>query len=142
MDELDERKLGKLLRLKKLETPGKEYFDGFLAEFQRYQRAEVFRRASRWEPLLMWFREAFVWAPRRTLAIGGGCALVAALVTVGVLGGGSFKGGKNSVAAKANPAPDAQVRLVSDAGAAADEQSVPRYSTGRTPLTYDQTIAF
>ena len=143
MDELNDQKLQKLLKLKKLETPGKEYFDGFLEEFHRYQRAEMFRKASRWEPLHAWLREIFVWEPRRTLAVGGSFAAVAVLLTVGVInfGGNSMKQGQNSSVAKSNVIPNANVQLVSDTGAA-EHTPKPRYATGQATLSYDKAIAF
>jgi hypothetical protein len=140
MDELNGQKLQKLLKLKKLETPGKEYFDGFLEEFHRYQQAEILRRASRWEPLHAWFREMFVWAPRRTPAIVGCCAALVVMLTVAGLGGNLFKNGVSRQYAKTRVTPGANVQLVSDNGNA--EENSPRYSTGQTPLPYEKTIAF
>jgi hypothetical protein len=44
-------KLRKLLQLKKLETPGPAYFDAFLDEFHRYQRANILHQPS-WQERL------------------------------------------------------------------------------------------
>lgn len=42
----NETDLSKLIRLKKYEHPGDAYFEGFLEEFQRRQRAELLRRST------------------------------------------------------------------------------------------------
>jgi len=39
----DFSELQKLLRLKRLETPGKAYFDRFVDAFHQYQRQEILR---------------------------------------------------------------------------------------------------
>jgi len=143
MEKLNEQQLQKLLKLKKLETPGKEYFDGFLDEFHRYQRAELFRKASRWEPVRAWFREIFIWEPRYTLAISGSFAVLMLLLMVSLVNfdGNPLKGGRiYSHFAKANASQNPTVQLVSDTGTAGPQ--APRYSTGQTPLSYDKTIAF
>src|SRR2546430_2179441 len=41
---MDESEIQKLLRLKRYEQPDPRYFDSFLAEFRRRQRAEILRR--------------------------------------------------------------------------------------------------
>jgi hypothetical protein len=139
---LNEQKLQKLLKLKKLETPGKEYFDGFLDEFHRYQRAELFRKASRWEPLHAWLREIFIWEPRRSLAIGGSFAVVVVLLTLSLVNfeGNPIKDNRRASFAKTKVVPNANVQLVSDTENA--DASAPRYSTGQATLSYDKTIAF
>lgn len=45
---MEDQSLRHLLQLKKLETPGPEYFDLFLDEFHRYQRAERLTSPSVW----------------------------------------------------------------------------------------------
>jgi hypothetical protein len=136
MEALNEQKLQKLLKLKKLETPGKEYFDGFLDEFHRYQRAELFRKASRWEPVHAWLRETFTWKP---LAIGGSFAAVAVLLTLSLVNfkDNPAKNNRSASFAKTKMVPNANVQLVSDT-----EPPAPRYSTGQTTLSHDKTIAF
>jgi hypothetical protein len=42
----DENDIQKLLRLKRYEQPGEDYFNGFLHEFHRRQRAEMLRQPA------------------------------------------------------------------------------------------------
>jgi hypothetical protein len=135
---LNEQKLQKLLRLKKLETPGQDYFDGFLAEFHRYQQAQMLRQAAKWEPWRAWFREFLCREPYRTVASCGAVAVVTALLVIG-LGNFSRHSAKQSGFARTPAMP--KVRLVSDSGTT-EQPPAPRYSTGQTPLSYDKTIAF
>ncbi|MDR2462504.1 MAG: hypothetical protein LBD30_01840 [Verrucomicrobiales bacterium] len=133
---LNEQKLQQLLRLKKLETPGKAYFSGFLAEFHRYQRAEMFRKASHRESLRSWLREFLFAEPCRAFAVCGGMAAVVALCVIGALS--LFRDAADGdPAGYAKTGAASNVRLVSDS-----ERDAPRYSTGQTPLSYDKTIAF
>ena len=55
MDE--DQNLSKLLRLKRYEQPPPGYFDNFLREFQRRQRAEALRRPA-WS--ILWYRIASI----------------------------------------------------------------------------------
>lgn len=79
---MNEREIKKLLQLKKLETPGEEYFNNFLAEFQRYQRAELLTQSStsRWSRVLDRVGEWIFPVPRPVLAWGTALAACVAIM--------------------------------------------------------------
>lgn len=66
-----------LLRLKKHEQPPPEYFENFLAEFQRRQRAEILKRPV-WQ--LAWERLEAFFETGRAGAFGYAAATAAVLV--------------------------------------------------------------
>lgn len=56
----DSEDIQRLIRLKKYETPGDEYFRNFLEEFKEHQRSQMLQQSARGlllERLLMWFDE-------------------------------------------------------------------------------------
>ena len=58
MNELDE--VQRLIRLKRYETPGEDYFESFAERFKERQRSEMLRRSAHsllFERLSMWFEE-------------------------------------------------------------------------------------
>ncbi len=61
-------KLRRLLAIKRRERPPQSYFDGFLSEFHRRQRAEPIRRRGWWEQLSEFFRAEPLLAARYALA--------------------------------------------------------------------------
>ena len=79
---LDENDLQKLLRLKRYEQPGPEYFEKFLAEFQRRQRTEIVKQPLR--KLVMERVQSFL--QQVSLAsYGYAGATAAVLVTAGII---------------------------------------------------------
>lgn len=70
----DSEDLQRLIRLKRYETPGEAYFEGFLADFKERQRAELLRGSARGlllERIGVWFDEmggARRWVPAGALA--------------------------------------------------------------------------
>lgn len=79
MSEIKKRDIKELLQLKKLETPGKEYFDHFLTEFQRYQRTELLTEATHSRGILDRVGEWLFPIPRPALAWSTALALLAIL---------------------------------------------------------------
>jgi hypothetical protein len=71
--------LQKLLTLKRHETPGEHYFENFLDEFQRRQRAELLQRSAR-SLLLERVGTYFSGMTSRPLAQGAGVAFAAVAV--------------------------------------------------------------
>lgn len=74
----DSDEIQRLLRLKRYESPGDEYFQKFLEEFKDRQRAELLHRSARSllvERFSMWFSE---YNGSRWLVPAGAAALVSA----------------------------------------------------------------
>lgn len=149
----NEKQLQKLLQIKRMESPGKAYFDGFLDEFHRYQRTDLMvQKASLWSRVCGRVEDLFFFEPARawTLCSGAAAALV---VLVAVVASQMPEAGSASsvvvqsdvvvpqVAPQAAPVGRANVKLVSASSFERDFSS-PRYATGQTPLSYDSALAF
>jgi hypothetical protein len=77
MDQFDDNEIGKLLRLKKYEQPPPGYFEDFLHEFHRRQRAELLRQPA-WR---VWMQRAQEFMFQLNVpALSGGRAFAAAAV--------------------------------------------------------------
>ena len=75
----DSDEIQRLLRLKRYESPGEEYFQKFLEEFKDRQRAELLHRSARGllvERFSMWFSEYN--GSRWLIPAGAAAALVSA----------------------------------------------------------------
>jgi hypothetical protein len=75
---LDDEQLSRLLRLKRYETPGEEYFDNFLEEFHKRVGAESARVSARepvWERLRASVSGLFEQPAQGWSALAGGCAV-------------------------------------------------------------------
>jgi len=79
---LDENDLQKLLRLKRYEQPGPEYFENFLSEFQRRQRTEIVKQPLR---KLLVERVQTLFAQIRIASYGYATATAAVLVCAGFI---------------------------------------------------------
>ncbi len=76
----DSEDIQRLIRLKKYETPGDEYFETFLENFKDRQRGELLRQSARGllvERVSMWFDE--ISGPRWLVPVGASAAAAAAL---------------------------------------------------------------
>ena len=76
----DSEDIQRLIRLKKYETPGDEYFETFLEDFKDRQRSELLRQSARgllMERVSMWFDE--ISGPRWLVPAGVSTAAAAAL---------------------------------------------------------------
>ena len=157
----DDETIQKLLRLKKYEQPGPEYFENFLVEFHRRQRAELLRRPL-WR-IALDRAEAFFGAPSFA-PIGHLQYATAVFVVMAGLALLTFRGGdrpSDNLAAK-DPVPPSQlfaqrslppaaepvddfaqfdVRVQS---AARQSQAVatPRYVIDARPASYEPTFDF
>ncbi len=87
-EEDDHDEISRLLRLKRFEQPAPEYFDEFLREFQRRQRAQLLREPAwriAWDRLVAFFAQL---ASRGSFGYGLASAavlLVAAVVSFEIL---------------------------------------------------------
>lgn len=161
MNGKQEEKLQRLLKLKRHESPGQPYFDHFLAEFHRYQRADLLETPSKWKQWQEWkeyFRDLFVARPLRTLAYGSSFAAVAVLALAGLsssmvpAGEGLSLASDLSVralASSSNRYAEAteealrQIEVQPVALSAFDRDfNAPRFVTGERTLAYENTVAF
>lgn len=78
----DSEDIQRLIRLKKYETPGDEYFQTFMENFKDRQRGELLHRSARgllFERVTMWFDE--IHGPRWLVPVG---ATAAAAIAFGI----------------------------------------------------------
>ncbi len=131
----------KLIRLKRYEQPPEDYFDDFLLEFQRRQRAEMLQRPLwqiAWERANLWL-EGF-----RVPAIAYASILVAALGVAGIIVNSQSPapGGDIAAAVTAAPqiAPAAPNRPVAQVSSSA--KLPPSYILEKRPVSYDAPFSF
>ncbi len=124
--------ISKLLRLKRFEQPGPEYFEGFLRDFHRRQREEVLRPLWR---IALDRAGAFFGGDIHREIIGYGTAAAAAVVLfLGVVNFESVESGKQPVAAaSAEKSPDTRT---ASANMLRTEQ--PRYVIDTRPVSYHE----
>lgn len=139
----NEVNLQKLLKVKRLETPGDAYFNGFLTEFHRYQRADILKQSTLIERLQAKLEDLFLFQPTQAWAMGSSLAVVALLVTISLANFGGTTSSDNFAQGSVPAAslPTDNIRLISDSTFERDFTS-PRYVTGQTPLSYDSALAF
>lgn len=158
MNGKQEEKLQQLLKLKRHESPGQPYFDHFLAEFHRYQRADLLETPSKWQEWKEYFRDLLVARPARSLAYGSSFAAVAVLAVVGLssslvptgeglslasdLSVGALTSSSNRYAEATEEAlRHIEVQPVS-LSAFDRDFNAPRFVTGERTLAYENTVAF
>ncbi|MEM9399147.1 MAG: hypothetical protein AAF984_02975, partial [Verrucomicrobiota bacterium] len=151
-----EENLVKMLKLKRAETPGKEYFNHFLPEFHRYQRSLMVERPSLWKKFITECSELFT--PQQALAGSFACALI--LMAASLFYTGHQFAQSNQLLAQ-NPLIQQEVQPAApDAFAYANRQAqqaeiIPaslnrfdqdfkdsRYVTGPVAINYETQIAF
>jgi hypothetical protein len=163
MSETRQDDLKKLLQLKRLETPGNEYFDHFLDEFHRYQRSQILVRSSfrdRLMTVIENFTEAF--SPRfmagstafATLALAGFLfvtypqkhshqPLNIAYSQDVIMGKPASMAHAEVVAASLDyNNPVSQQPEIQRASLDEERVSSPRYITGENATPYETTLAF
>ncbi|MFH1066987.1 MAG: hypothetical protein V1746_03725 [bacterium] len=159
---MNQKNISDLLKLKKLESPGPEYFEHFLEEFHRYQRAEILAQPSErlWAFWLRWFD--WLSSVPRSVALCG--ATVASFAIAGVIlisqphgSGSSFAQGDRVLEgfspkrhqvinaavnyAYADPSRQ-QPELQRKVSVSEHDLSSPRYATGETVAPYETSLTF
>jgi hypothetical protein len=139
MSELSD--IQKLIRLKRYEQPPEGYFDDFLFDFQRRQRAEMLKRPLwqiAWERANLWL-ESF-----RVPAIAYASILVAAIGVTGVIvnsqNSAVSSAGLASAGAPVLVSPSAPVGQVAPASTSGN---IPHsYVLEKRPVSYDAPFSF
>lgn len=139
MSELSD--IQKLIRLKRYEQPPEGYFDDFLFEFQRRQRAEMLKRPL-WQ--IVWERANLWLESFRVPAIAYASILVAAIGVTGVIvNSQSNVVSSGSLASASGPvvlSPSAPVGQVAPASTAGN---IPHsYVLEKRPVSYDAPFSF
>ncbi len=148
---LDDNELQKLLRLKRYEQPSPEYFDKFLNEFHRRQRAEMLRRSAwriAWDRVTAFFSEQTV----GSFAYAAATALV--LIVAGITSLNIVTSHHEAVIAQAQPVsaqpfglntrvhlPDFN-ELSNQTAHSATASLRPRYVMDARPVSYEPTSSF
>ncbi len=138
--------ISKLLRLKRYEQPPPEYFEDFLIEFQRRQRAELLRRPA-WQSF--WDRLMSI-APTFQVPQYAYAAIVVLGISVSAMIMGQH--GSSPIVAAAAPANTmpalsltAKPVTIGDtmpASARADGSLPPHYVLQSSPVTHGQPLSF
>ncbi len=127
----------KLIRLKRYEQPPEDYFDDFLYEFQRRQRAEMLQRPVwqiAWERANLWL-EGF-----RVPAMAYASILAVAVGITGVMIGSQGDGSTGTVAASTpalNVASSSPINPVLPASTAPHS-----YVLEKRPVSYNAPFSF
>lgn len=129
----------KLIRLKRYEQPPEDYFDDFLLEFQRRQRAEMLQRPLwqiAWERANLWL-DGF-----RVPALAYASILVAAVGITGVIMNSQTQAPAAAVASISAPniapaSPTAPVATVSSSA-----KLPPSYILEKRPVSYNAPFSF
>lgn len=149
-------KLRSILQLKKLETPGSAYFDAFLDEFHRYQRAEILRQPTWQERLatsLAGLNPFTRLTPTASWSLAGSVACLTLLI--GILtfqspatptGNAMARQGWNESGYVTAPTTGSPVGLPEEltltASSFDQDFASPRYVTGQALVAYDSSLAF
>lgn len=129
----------KLIRLKRYEQPPEDYFDDFLLEFQRRQRAEMLQRPLwqiAWERANLWL-DGF-----RVPALAYASILVAAVGITGVIMNSQTQAPAAAIASISAPniapaSPTAPVATVSSSA-----KLPPSYILEKRPVSYNAPFSF
>lgn len=133
----DSDEIQRLLRLKRYETPGEDYFQKFLEDFKDRQRAELLHRSARGllaERFSMWFSEYH--GSRWLIPAGSAAALVFAgfFFFSGVVKPGSKIPGDAGLAGSASPSIQSADLASSPGGSETINLQLPRPNS-RVPGT-------
>jgi hypothetical protein len=149
----DFKSLQKLLQLKRLETPGQEYFDRFVDAFHRYQRQEILREEPWYAKVVEVLFEPWVAGIPRLATVGAAAACLMAGIALmfGPMGESSSHLADGKVAhargvmmASSQNSDSAQIQpeLVETAAGGEVTEIRPLYVNGHGAVAYDSQLAF
>jgi hypothetical protein len=149
----DFTQLQKLLQLKRLETPGQEYFDRFVDAFHQYQRQEILREEPWYAKLAEVLFEPWVAGVPRlaTVAASAACLIAGVAFFLGPVGAGSAQLADGKVAhargiivasSQNDDSIQIQPELIETAAGGEGTQLRPLYVNGHGAVAYDSRLAF
>ncbi|MCX6935003.1 MAG: hypothetical protein NTZ01_02220 [Verrucomicrobia bacterium] len=149
----DFTELQKLLQLKRLETPGKEYFERFVDAFHQYQRREILRDEPWYARVVEVLFEPWLGGIPRlaTVAAAAACLLAGIAFFLGPVGAGSAQLANGKVAhargimVASNQSDDSiqiQPELIETSAGGEGTQLRPLYVNGHGAVAYDSRLAF
>ncbi len=148
---IEEQDLQKLLRLKRHEQPPPEYFQSFLHEFHRRQRAELLRQPL-WQ--IAWDRATAFFSQSSTSRLAYAAATIAVLAAAGVTSFKIINAPSSTFVAQAIPAAqprfglNTRVHLPDFSELSHEANSVtvasvrPRYVMDARPVSYEPASSF
>ena len=149
----DFSELQRLLQLKRLETPGQEYFDRFVDAFHTYQRREILQEEPWYAKVAEILFEPWVAGVQRleTVAASADCLVAGVAFFLGHIQSGpaQLADGKVShprgivvAAAQTNASLDLQPELIETAAGGEEIQDRPLYVNGHNALAYESRLTF
>jgi hypothetical protein len=145
--------LQKLLQLKKLETPGQQYFDRFVDAFHQYQRQEILREQPWYAKLVEVLFEPWVAGIPRLATVGAAAACLMAGIALmfGPIGAtsvqladGKVSHARGVIVASSQKDDSAQIQpeLIDTAAGGEVTEIRPLYVNGHGAVAYDSQLAF
>ena len=145
--------LQKLLRLKRLETPGQQYFDRFVDAFHTYQRREILQEEPWYAKVAEVLFEPWVAGVPRlaTVAASAACLLAGVAFFLGPIQSGPAQLADGKVAhprgivvasAQNDESLQIQPELIETAAGGNETELRPLYVNGHGAVAYDSRLAF
>jgi len=149
----DFTELQKLLRLKKLETPGQEYFERFVDAFHTYQRREILQEEPWYAKVVEVLFEPWVAGVPRlaTVAASAACLIAGVAFFLGPIQSGTAHLADGKVvhprgivvaSAQNNESLQIQPELIDTAAGGDATELRPLYVNGHGAVAYDSRLAF